>query len=34
MSRSSGLNGASEAGLFYGMEKEVLKGYVNLVSMY
>ena len=30
----SGLNGAAEAGLFYGMEKEVLNGYPNLVQMY
>ena len=30
----SGLNGASEAGMFYGMELEELVGYVNLVKMY
>lgn len=30
----SGLNGISEAGKFYGMELEVVKGYQNLVRMY
>ena len=30
----SGLNGAAEAGMFYGMELEELAGYVNLVQMY
>lgn len=30
----SGLNGAPEAGMFYGMELEELVGYVNLVKMY
>ena len=30
----SGLNGASEAGMFYGMEREELIGYVNVVKMY
>lgn len=30
----SGLNGASKAGLYYGMELEVLSGYANLVRMY
>ena len=30
----SGLNGAAQAGMFYGMELEVLAGYVNLVRMY
>ena len=30
----SGLNGAAEAGMFYGMELKELAGYVNLVQMY
>lgn len=30
----SGLNGYAQAGQFYGMELEVLKGYANLVRMY
>ena len=30
----SGLNGYAQAGLFYGMELEVLDGYANLVQMY
>ena len=30
----SGLNGEIRAGLYYGMELNVLKGYANLVRMY
>lgn len=30
----SGLNGYAQAGQFYGMELEVLKGYGNLVKMF
>ena len=30
----SGLNGYAQAGQFYGMELEVLKGHANLVRMY
>ena len=30
----SGLNGAAEAGMYYGMELEALRGYVNVIRMY
>ena len=30
----SGLNGYASAGLFYGMEQEVLKGYANLIRLF